>query len=184
MTSKIKVATPNNSASRAGIRRYIKHATLAGFAANLLLSTLTAWANPGQEGKSNTPAANMPAKQSSVEDVSFFEKKYKRKIVGVRPINEYSDPDEFYSAIAKQLGIADIARQAAFTKYGWSDDDGKFTKMMVKGGPAAGGGQGKWDVMFFRAELDLETKRPIPGSIETRMVQIDYDGHITFPDAK
>jgi len=184
MTSKIKSAISNNSASRAGIPRYIRHATFAGFAANLLLSTLTAGADPGQEGKPNTPAAIKPAKQSSVEDVSFFEKKYKRKIVGVRPINEYSDPDEFYSAIAKQLGIADIARQAAFAKYGWSEDDGKFTKVMLKGGPTAGGAQGRWDVMFFRAELDPETKKPIPASIETRMVQVDYDGHITFPEDK
>lgn len=184
MIVKIQTTVTRNSFCRAGFARYIKITTVAAFAGNLLLSPLTALAAPGQDGKLSKPAGDKPAKQSPVEDVAFFEKKYQRKIVGVKPINDYSDPDQFYTAIATQLGIPDIARQAAFTKYGWKEADGKITQIMVKGGPTFDGGPGKWDVMFFRAELDPETKKPIPASIETKMVQIDYDGHITFLEAK
>ncbi|MFN7341714.1 MAG: hypothetical protein ACK5TA_00095, partial [bacterium] len=29
------------------------------------------------------------------EDIAFFEKKYQRKITGVKPKSEYDDPDQF-----------------------------------------------------------------------------------------
>jgi len=116
------------------------------------------------------------------EDVAFFEKKYQKKITGVKPKSEYSDPDQFYSAIAVQLGIPEIAWKAAATKFGWKKDDGKVTKSMVKGGPTAGGGQGTWDVMFFRFAVNPETKKPDPASIESKMVQLDYDGNVKFPE--
>ena len=38
------------------------------------------------------------------EDVAFFEKKYQKKITGVKPKGEYSDPDQFYSAIGEAVG--------------------------------------------------------------------------------
>jgi len=116
------------------------------------------------------------------EDVAFFEKKYQKKITGVKPKGEYSDPDDFYSAIAKQLGIPEVAWKAAAAKYGWKKDDGKFTKAMVKGGPTAGGGQGTWDVMFFRFAVNPETKKPDPATMEQVMMQIDYDGNVKFPE--
>ena len=116
------------------------------------------------------------------EDVAFFEKKYQKKITGVKPKGEYADPDQFYSAIAVQLGIPEIAWEAAAERFGWKKDDGKVTKTMVKGGPTVGGGQGTWDVMFFRFAVNPETKKPDPASIESKMVQIDYDGNIKFPE--
>lgn len=116
------------------------------------------------------------------EDVAFFEKKYQKEITGVKPKGEYADPDQFYSAIAKQLDIPEIAWKAAAAKFGWKKDDGKVTKTMVKGGPTAGGGQGTWDVMFFRFAVNPETKKPDPASIESKMVQLDYDGNIKFPE--
>ncbi|MCE3018368.1 MAG: hypothetical protein ACK56W_11530 [Pirellula sp.] len=115
------------------------------------------------------------------EDLAFFEKKYKMKITGVKPKGEYSDPDQFYSAIAKELGIPEIAWQAASEKFGWRKDDGRHTFTMLKGGPTAGGGEGTWDVMFIRSTINAETKKPDPATIEQVMVQIDYDGNITFP---
>ena len=57
--------------------------------------------------------------------MAFFERKYQKKITGVKPKGEYSDPDQFYSAIAMQLGIPEIALRAAAEKYGWKKDDGK-----------------------------------------------------------
>ncbi|HOC01403.1 MAG TPA: hypothetical protein PKM43_21970, partial [Verrucomicrobiota bacterium] len=44
-----------------------------------------------------TPAETQ--EQSPEEDVAFFEQKYQKKITGVKPKGEYSDPDQFYSAI-------------------------------------------------------------------------------------
>ena len=116
------------------------------------------------------------------EDVAFFERKYQKKITGVKPKGEYSDPDQFYSAIAEQLGIPEIAWEAAAAKFGWKKDDGKVTKTMVKGGPTAGGGQGTWDVMFFRFAVNPETKKPDPASMEARWCRLDYDGNIKFPE--
>jgi hypothetical protein len=116
------------------------------------------------------------------EDVAFFEKKYQKKITGVKAKEEYSDPDQFYSAIAEQLGIPEIAWEAASAKFGWKKGDGMVTTTMVKGGPTAGGGQGTWDVMFIRSKINPETKRPDPASMEQVMVQIDYDGNIKFPE--
>jgi len=116
------------------------------------------------------------------EDVAFFEKKYQKKITGVKPKSEYSDPDQFYSAIGQQLGIPEIAWNAAAEKFGWKKDDGKQTFTMLKGGPTAGGGQGTWDVMFIRSTIDPETKKPAPATMEQVMVQLDYDGKIKFPE--
>lgn len=122
--------------------------------------------------------------KTQVEDVAFFEEKYQKKITGVKPIGEYPDPDQFYAAIASQLGIAETAWTAAAAKFGWKKDDGKFTKSMIKGGPTSNGGQGTWDVMFIRATVNPETKKPDPASMEIKMVQLDYEGGVTFPEVK
>jgi hypothetical protein len=116
------------------------------------------------------------------EDVAFFEAKYRRKITGVKPKGEYSDPDQFYSAIGEQLGIPEIAWRAAAERFGWRKDDGKQTFTMLKGGPTAGGRQGTWDVMFIRSAIHPETRKPDPATLEQVMVQIDYDGNIEFPE--
>lgn len=116
------------------------------------------------------------------EDVAFFEKKYRKKITGVKPKAEYSDPDQFYTAIALQLGIPEIAWKAAAEKFGWKKDDGKNTSTILKGGPTAGGGQGTWDVLFIRSATNPETKKPDPATMEQVIVQLDYDGNIKFPE--
>jgi hypothetical protein len=134
--------------------------------------------NKAEQGPWVQPAAQV------IEDVAFFEKKYQKKITGVKPIGEYPDPDQFYSAIASQLGIPGIAWEAAAAKFGWKEGDGKVTKSMVKGGPVAGRAQGSWDVMFIRMAINPATKKLDPASVETRMVQIDYDGNVSFPDVK
>jgi hypothetical protein len=115
------------------------------------------------------------------EDLAFFEKKYKKKFTEVKPKSEYPDPDQFYSAIAKELGISEIAWKAAAEKFGWKKEDGRNTFAMLKGGPTSEGGEGTWDVFFIRSMINPETKRPDPATIERVMVQIDYDGKISFP---
>jgi hypothetical protein len=111
------------------------------------------------------------------EDVAFFEKKYQRKITGVKPKGEYPDPDQFYSAIGRQLGIPELAWKAAAEKYGWKKDDGKTTLTILKGGPTSAGGEGCWDVLFIRCKSNPQTKKPDPATMEQVMVQVDYDGN-------
>jgi hypothetical protein len=115
------------------------------------------------------------------EDLAFFEKRYKKKFSEVKPKDEYPDPDLFYSAIAKELGISEIAWKAAAEKFGWKKEDGRNTFAMLKGGPTSEGGEGTWDVLFIRSTMNPETKRPDPATIEQVMVQIDYDGKISYP---
>ena len=93
-----------------------------------------------------------------------------RKIPGVKPKAEYSDPDQFYSAIAVQLGIPEIAWKAAAGSSGWKKDDGKNTSTMLKSGPTAGGGQGTWDVIFAMryTTINPQTQKPDPATIESR----------------
>ena len=68
-------------------------------------------------------AADPSSDRSKVE---FFEKLYKTKIVGVKLLEEYPDPDQFYSAIAKQVGIPKIALDAVDNQFGWKQDDENF----------------------------------------------------------
>ena len=131
--------------------------------------------------KAETAPVAQPAPREE-EDVAFFEKKYQKKITGVKPKGEYPDPDQFYSAIGKQLGIPEIAWNAAAAKFGWKKDDGKQIFTMLKGGPVAGAAQGSWDVLFIRSAINPETKKPDPASMEQVMVQLDYDGNVTFPE--
>ncbi len=115
------------------------------------------------------------------EDLAFFEKRYKKKFTDVKPKGEYPDPDQFYSAIAKELGISEIAWKAAVEKFGWKKEDGRNIFAMLKGGPTSDGGEGTWDVLFIRSKINPMTKRPDPASVEQVMVQIDYDGNVSFP---
>ena len=66
--------------------------------------------------------------------MEFFEKLYGKKITGVKPIEEYQDPDTFYSEIAKQVGIPEIVYEAVEKKFGWKNDDKNFLALMIKGG--------------------------------------------------
>jgi hypothetical protein len=132
---------------------------------------------PAKTGRLADPDDGRRQAASEEEDVAFFEKKYQKKITGVKPKGEYSDPDQFYSAIGQQLGITEIAWKAAAEKFGWEKVDGKRTFTMLKGGPTAGVGQGTWDVMFIRSKINPETKRPDPAAAEQVMVQLDYDGN-------
>jgi hypothetical protein len=125
--------------------------------------------------------SKMQPAEREEEDLAFFEKRYDRKFTDVKPKSEYPDPDQFYSAIAKELGISEIAWKAAAEKFGWKKEDGRNTFAMLKGGPTSDGGEGTWDVLFIRSKINPETKRPDRSTIEQVMVQIDYDGNISFP---
>lgn len=78
--------------------------------------------------------------------VEFFEKLYDIKIKGVKPIDEYQDPDTFYSEIAKQVGIPEIVYEVVEEKFGWKNDDKNFLALMIKGG----GNSDDWGVMVTK----------------------------------
>ncbi|MDP6858353.1 MAG: hypothetical protein QF426_00905, partial [Verrucomicrobiales bacterium] len=48
-------------------------------------------------------------KEPRTRDVQFYEKHYNVQIKGVKPIEEYSDPDQYFTAIARQVGIPQLA---------------------------------------------------------------------------
>lgn len=132
--------------------------------------------------------------------VEFFEKLYDIKIKGVKPIDEYQDPDTFYSEIAKQVGIPEIVYEVVEEKFGWKNDDKNFILLMIKGG----GNNNAWGVMVTKvptaiknlqgkiknAKTAEEKKKFISERVdllremEMRMVVVGYDGKISFPQKK
>ena len=132
--------------------------------------------------------------------VEFFEKLYDTKIKGVKPIDEYQDPDTFYSEIAKQVCIPKIVYEVVEEKFGWKNDDKNFILLMIKGG----GNNNAWGVMVTKvptviknlqgniknAKTAEEKKKFISErgdllrEMEMRMVVVGYDGKISFPQKK
>ena len=116
--------------------------------------------------------------------VEFFEKLYKMKIEGVKPLEEYDDPDSFYSAIAKQVGIPKKAFDAVEKKYGWKQNDKFFLSAMVKGGWDGD----DWGVMVTKFPAALKEakskkeKMKLLEGMEMKMVVIGYDGAVSFPE--
>jgi len=132
--------------------------------------------------------------------IEFFEKLYGKKIMGVKPLGEYDDPDTFYSEIAKQVGIPEIVYEAVEKKLGWKNDEENFLMLMIKGG----GDNGAWGVLVTKvpsalnalngdiedAKTKEEKKKFISERIELlkkmemQMVVVAYDGKISFPKKK
>lgn len=130
-------------------------------------------------------------KEPRIRDVKFYEKHYSVKIKGVKTIDEYSDPDQYFSAIARQVGIPQLAFKAVEKKYGWKITDDYFMNAMVKGSSV----QDDWGIMVTRfdkkavekmQEDKLAGKSVSPEKfkefIEMKMVVIGYDGKISFPE--
>ena len=130
-------------------------------------------------------------KEQRTRDIQFYEKHYNVKIKGVKPIEEYSDPDQYFSAIARQVGIPQLAFRAVEKKYGWKITDDFFMNAMVKGSSV----QDDWGIMVTRfdkkavekmQEDKLSGKSVSPEKfkefIEMKMVVISYDGKISFPE--
>jgi len=122
--------------------------------------------------------------ESARKKVEFFEKLYKVKIEGVKPLEEYDDPDAFYAAIAKQVGIPKKAIDAVEKKYGWKQNNEFFLSAMVKGGWNGD----HWDVMVTKFPAALkeakskEEKMKLLEGMEMKMVVIGYDGTVSFPE--
>ena len=132
--------------------------------------------------------------------MEFFEKLYDTKIKGVKPIEEYQDPDTFYSEIAKQVGIPEVVYEAVEKKFGWKNNDKNFLALMIKGG----GNSDDWGVMVtripnsikgFKEEIistksEAEKKEirskmfDVLKDMEMKMVVVGYDGKVSFPKKK
>ena len=123
---------------------------------------------------------------SDRKKVEFFEKLYKTKIVGVKLLEDYPDPDQFYSAIAKQVGIPEVTYKAVEEKYGWKNDEKNFLALIIKGG----GSFDDWGVMVTKFPIGLknakskEEAKKLLKDMEMKMVVIGYDGKISFPEKK
>ena len=114
------------------------------------------------------------------ESVEFFEKKYKTKITGVKPIEEYSDPDSYYTAIARKLGIFEVAYAAVFEKYGWKKGGNKVHSAKLTRGEGWA-----WEIMVVQVDVNPETKKPDQTTMKTlemKHVFIDDEGKVTFPN--
>jgi len=132
--------------------------------------------------------------------VEFFEKLYDIKIKGVKPIDEYQDPDTFYSEIAKQVGIPEIVYEVVEEKFGWKNDEENFLALMIKGG----GNSDDWGVMVTKIpsamkylqgniknaktaeekQKFISERGDLLREMEMRMVVVGYDGKISFPQKK
>ncbi len=122
-------------------------------------------------------AAMVAALSTSANEIAFFEQAYGRKFEGVKPKEEYSDPDKFYTAIAAQLGIPKKAADAVAEKFGWKLEPGKNPAAIVRRGPNSD----RWEVMVFRFSFDKKTGKPDPASMENKFVTIRDDGKVEFP---
>ncbi|GAA5496465.1 hypothetical protein Rhal01_02649 [Rubritalea halochordaticola] len=112
------------------------------------------------------------------EAVKYFEDKYEQKITGVKPFGEYSDPDQYYSTIAKQLGIPKLAYKKVEERYGWKQDGTAVYQAIVKRHSPTK----RWQVLVLRIPFDKESKQPDVQNLDQRMVQLDDDGKAFFPD--
>ncbi len=115
---------------------------------------------------------------SQAENLEFFEKKYKTKITGVKPIEAYSDPDSYYTAIARKLGIFQLAYDAVFKKCGWKKGDNKTHSAKL----TRAEGTGQWEIMVVQFSNDPKTKKPDMSRLEMKLVFIDDDGKVSFPE--
>ena len=118
--------------------------------------------------------------------LAFFEKLYKTRIEGVKPLETYPDPDQFYSAIASKVGIPKLAFKAVEKEFGWSQDGEFLFQAMVKGGAVGD----YWGVMVVKVPKaiattkNLEERKRLLKQMEMKFVSIQYDGTITFPREK
>ena len=117
--------------------------------------------------------------------VEFFERIYGMEIQGVKPYEEYQDPDSFYSEIAKKVGLPQVARNAIEKEFGWKQNDKRFFyATMIKGG----GASPDWGVMVTRFPVALkkaqsiEERKALLQLMEMKFVVISYDGDISFPE--
>ena len=128
-------------------------------------------------------------KEENRRKIEFFEKLYNTKIEGVKLFEEYPDPDQFYSAIARQIWIPEIVYDAVKKKYGWQQNGDFFLSLMIKGG----GSSDDWGVIMTKFPTALkeigpnatrEEKMNLLKDMEMKMVVVGFDGEVSFPDFK
>ena len=115
---------------------------------------------------------------ASGDTVEFFEKLYETRIEGVKPMEEYQDPDQYYTAIARKLNIPKAAFEEVSKKFGWGRDKNKIQQAIIKRGHKSD----HWEVMIFQFGMNLETKKPDVKTMEHKMVFVYDDGRISFPE--
>lgn len=107
------------------------------------------------------------ASPARAEDVEYFESTYQIKLKGIREIKDYSDPDEFYSEIGRQLGIHTLAGEIVQKKEGWSAKNSPIMNATIKRGDDL------WVVLIFRVARLTAEKKPDMESLEMRYLTIN-----------
>lgn len=114
--------------------------------------------------------------------VEYFEKQYEVKLTDIKPIEEYPDPDQYYTAIAKQLKIPQKAFKILEKEKGWKKEEGKVVQSIVRRSSV----KAEWQVLIFSFEVDPTLGKPSPETIqksmEMLMVIMDDKGKARITD--
>jgi len=110
------------------------------------------------------------------KELAFFERNFGKKIQGIKAKDEYEYPEDYYFEIAKQLGIAQIADEAAAAKNFWRKDSGKHTKSVVRIDQS----RQAWYISIYRFSLFTEAKKPDPSTMQLHWIKVDFQGEVTF----
>ena len=113
----------------------------------------------------------------------------------MKPIGEYSDPDQFFAAIARQVGIPKLAFEAVEKKFGWKASEDVFLNAVVKCSSV----QDEWGGMVFRfnkksieqMQKDMAAGESISREemkkkmgMEMKFVTIDCEGKVSLSEEK
>ncbi len=105
---------------------------------------------------------------NATEDLFFFRQRYNMDFLEVKPISDYDDPDQFYSAVAKELNILGKVYEVLLVRYQWSKEDGSHIKRAI-----IRRANGCWLVLVYRFQLNLDTKKVNKKTMEQRWVAIN-----------
>lgn len=113
----------------------------------------------------------------------------------MKPIGEYSDPNQFFAAIARQVGIPKLAFEAVEKKFGWKASEDVFLNTVVKCSSV----QDEWGGMVFRfnkksieqMQKDMAAGESISREemkkkmgMEMKFVTIDCEGKVFLSEEK
>ncbi|GHB93775.1 hypothetical protein [Cerasicoccus arenae] len=116
----------------------------------------------------------LPLVSSGLEELEYFQEKHDKSFEGINPLDTYKDPDQFYTAIAKNLGVHTIAFDAVRNEYGWEKKENEIFQAIVRRST------GLWVIMVYRLEFSPETKKTKMESMVTRWVKIDDELKVIY----
>lgn len=128
-------------------------------------------------------APDKPKEKKKDEELAFYEKTYGKEISGVWPKSKYENPDEFYAAIADELGLRDIILKAADAKFGSEEENGLEHRILDAVRPSADANKPGWVIV-----MSCYTPKPKHENVDSakkvmvQLLHLDYQGNVTFLD--